>query len=199
MNPILVQLIGFAGLFCYLLSYQLKSNLKLYIAQTVGNVFFMIQFLLLGGYTGCINLALGIIRNLIVMQFGKHAWARSKIWVSVFIAIFVGAMLFTWDGWTSILPFLALATCTVAFWTDNALNIRKANLFVACPAWLIYDIIFHSYAGILNEVITITSILISIWRFGWENLGDPNSGFSGTHSEAGAAERGPDADEKDCC
>ena len=39
MNPILVQLIGFAGLFCYLLSYQLKSNLKLYIAQTVGNVF----------------------------------------------------------------------------------------------------------------------------------------------------------------
>ena len=61
---------------------------------------------------------------------------------------------------------------------DNALNIRKANLFVACPAWLIYDIIFHSYAGILNEVITITSILISIWRFGWKNLGDPNSGFS---------------------
>ena len=43
---------------------------------------------------------------------------------------------------------------------------------------LIYDIIFHSYAGILNEVITITSILISIWRFGWKNLGDPNSGFS---------------------
>ena len=178
MNPILVQLIGFAGLFSYLLSYQLKSNLKLYIAQTVGNVFFMIQFLLLGGYTGCINLALGIIRNLIVMQFGRHAWARSKIWVPVFIAIFIGAMLFTWDGPASVLPFLALATCTVAFWTDNALNIRKANLFVACPAWLIYDIIFHSYAGILNELITITSILISIWRFGWKNLGDPNSGFS---------------------
>ena len=189
MNPILVQLIGFAGLFCYLLSYQLKSNLKLYIAQTVGNVFFMIQFLLLGGYTGCINLALGIIRNLIVMQFGKHAWARSKIWVPIFIAIFVGAMLFTWDGWTSILPFLALATCTVAFWTDNALNIRKANLFVACPAWLIYDIIFHSYAGILNEVITITSILISIWRFGWKNLGDPNSGFSQKQIDSDSEQR----------
>ena len=69
MNPILIQLIGFAGLFCYLLSYQLKSNLKLYIAQSAGNIFFMVQFLLLGGYTGCINLALGFIRNMLMTQY----------------------------------------------------------------------------------------------------------------------------------
>ena len=178
MSSIIIQLSGFAGLACYLLSYQLKSNRKLCIAQCVGNVFFMIQFLLLGGYTGCINLIIGIIRNLMLTQYGKRAWVRNKIWVAIYIAAFTAVLIFTWDGWPSILPFLALAVCTVAFWTDNALNIRKANLFVACPGWLIYDIVYHSYAGLLNESITIVSILISIWRFGWKNLGDPDSGFS---------------------
>ena len=86
--------------------------------------------------------------------------------------------MYTWSGWPSLLPLAAMSTATIAFWTNNALNIRKANLFVASPAWVVYDILFLTYAGILNEVITISSILISIWRFGWKNLGDPDSGFS---------------------
>lgn len=183
MGPIVIQAIGFMGLFSYLLSYQLKSNRGLYVAQTAGNVFFLIQFVLLGGYTACFNLGLGIVRNLMLTQYGKRAWIRSKVWVAVFIAAFVVVLLFTWDGWPSVLPFLALVACTAAFWTDNARNIRIANLFVACPSWVIYDIIFHSWAGVLNETITILSILISIWRFGWKNLGDPDSGFSQKRSD----------------
>ena len=178
MNSIFIQLVGFGGLFCFLLSYQLKTNRSLYAAQCAGNGLFTIQFLLLGGYTACINLMLGIIRNLMMTQYGKCAWVRWKGWVVIFIAAFAAAMAITWDGWPSVLPFLALTACTIAFWTDNALNIRKANLFVACPSWIVYDILYHSWAGILNESITILSILISVWRFGWKNLGDPNSGFS---------------------
>ena len=177
-SAILIQLIGFVGLCCYLLSYQIKTNRGLYILQCAGNCMFLVQFLLLGGYTACINLALGMIRNLMLTQYGKQKWIRWKGWVAIFIAAYTTALAITWDGWPSLLPFIALSVCTIAFWTDNALNIRKANLFCACPAWVVYDILFHSWAGVLNECITISSILISIWRFGWNNLGDPDSGFS---------------------
>ena len=177
-NEIIAQIIGFVALLCYLLSYQLRSNRGLYLAQTAGNFLFMIQFLLLGAYSGCVNLILGILRNLLMTQYGKRKWVRSKGWVAVFIAAFAAVLVLTWDGWTSLLPFAAMTTCTVAFWTDNALNIRKANLFVACPSWIIYDVVFHSWAGVLNETITIVSIMVSVWRFGWKNLGDPDSGFS---------------------
>lgn len=178
MNEIIVQLIGFGGLACYLLSYQLKTNRGLYITQCAGNLLFMLQFLLLGGYTACINLGLGVIRNLLMTQYGKKKWVRWKGWVAIFIAAYIATLVFTWDGWPSILPFIGLTSCTIAFWTDNALNIRKANLFAASPAWIVYDVIYNSWAGVLNEAITIISVLISVWRFGWKNLGDPNSGFS---------------------
>ncbi len=175
---VIAQIIGFVALLCYLLSYQVRSNRGLYLAQTAGNFLFMVQFLLLGAYSGCANLVVGILRNLLLTQYGKHKWIRCKGWIAVFGAAHLAVLLFTWNGWTSLLPFAAMMTCTVAFWTDNALNIRKANLFVACPAWIVYDILFGAWAGLLNEMITIASILISIWRFGWNNLGDPESGFS---------------------
>ena len=37
---------------------------------------------------------------------------------------------------------------------------------------LLYDLIIHSWGGALNESITIISILVSIFRFGWKNLGE---------------------------
>lgn len=38
------------------------------------------------------------------------------------------------------------------------------------PLWIIYDVIVESWAGILDEVVTELSIIISIIRFGWNNI-----------------------------
>ena len=177
MNPVFVQLVGFAGLTAFLISYQVKTNRKLFLCQTCGNALFMLQFFLLGAYSGCLNLLIGVIRNLMASRFNDWKWVRWKGWPVIFIAGYLFVTWYTWNGWTSFLPFIGMTSCTIAFWTNNALNIRKANLFFACPAWIIYDVIFHSWAGILSESITIASILVSVWRFGWKNLGDPDSGF----------------------
>ncbi|MBQ1489426.1 MAG: YgjV family protein [Eubacterium sp.] len=176
-HDILVQLIGVGGLLCFLLSYQVKSNRSLFLAQSAGIVLFVIQFVFLGAYSGCLNLMLGVVRNLTVLKYNEWAWVRKKIVPIIFIVGFAAVTVYTWNGWTSLFPFAGMASCTIAFWTNNALNIRKANLFIASPAWIVYDVIFHSWAGVMNELVTIFSILLSIWRFGWKNLGDPNSGF----------------------
>ncbi len=178
MHEVITQLIGFGGLAAFLISFQVRSNRGLFLLQILGNLMFMLQFLLLGAYSGCLSLGIGAVRNVLASHFNEWGWTRWKGWPVIFIAAFVGVTMYTWSGWPSLLPLAAMSTATIAFWTNNALNIRKANLFVASPAWVVYDILFLTYAGILNEVITISSILISIWRFGWKNLGDPDSGFS---------------------
>ena len=43
-------------------------------------------------------------------------------------------------------------------------------MFVNSPLWIIYDVILGSWAGILDEVVTELSNIISIIRFGWNNL-----------------------------
>ena len=36
--------------------------------------------------------------------------------------------------------------------------------------WIIYDVIIGSWAGILDEIVTEISMIVSIFRYGWKNL-----------------------------
>ena len=46
---------------------------------------------------------------------------------------------------------------------------------VGSPCTLTYDLIVRSWGGALSEGIAIASILVSIWRFGWNNLAEETS------------------------
>ena len=59
---------------------------------------------------------------------------------------------------------------TIGYWTNNARNIRIANLAVNSPCMLLYDVLVKSWGGALNEAVTLVSIIISIIRFGWKAL-----------------------------
>jgi len=43
-------------------------------------------------------------------------------------------------------------------------------MLVNSPLWIIYDVIIGSWAGILDEIVTEISMIVSIFRYGWKNL-----------------------------
>lgn len=176
MNDLIIQGIGIVGVACFIISYQIKSNKALYLMQTAGTGLFCIQFVLLGAWSGCFNLMMIIIRNIMLTKSAKHEWLKWKGWVLVIIAICTVILVFTWAGPLSLLPFIAMVGSTIGYWTNNAQKIRLSNLVCASPAWLVYDVFVGSIGGVLNESITVISILISVYRYGWKNMGDPDFG-----------------------
>lgn len=80
------------------------------------------------------------------------------------------ALFFTNAGWLSLLPVIANIASTIGGYTHNAKKIRIAGMFVNSPLWIIYDILVGSWAGILDEVVSELSMIISIIRYGWKNL-----------------------------
>lgn len=111
------------------------------------------------------------------MWYDKYAWVRWKGWIAILSAVCIVILAFTWKGAISLLPFAALIASNVGYWTNNAQKIRLSNLACASPCWLIYDILVGSWGGVLNESITLGSILLSIYRYGWKAMGDPDSEF----------------------
>ena len=79
-------------------------------------------------------------------------------------------LFFTWSGWWSLLPIIANIAATIGGYTYNARKIRVVGIFINSPLWIIYDILVGSWAGILDEVVTEASMIISIYRYGWKNL-----------------------------
>lgn len=177
MHDIFIQAIGFVGVLFFILSYQIKSNKMLFLMQLLGTAMFCCQFILLGAYSGAANLIGIIVRNALLMKCREWKWVKSKWVVAVFLAFFTAAFILTWQGPVSLLPYAAMVVTTIAYWTDNAQKIRLGNLVCGSPCWLVYDALIGSWAGVLNETITLVSIFVSIWRYGWKAMGKPDSGF----------------------
>ena len=177
MNPILIQAIGFVGVLFFIISYQIKSNRMLFLLQLLGTAMFCCQFLLLGATSGAANLIGIMVRNALLIKYRDWAWVRSKWTEIIFLIFFTAAFIATWQGLISLLPYAAVVSTTIAYWIDNAQKIRLGNLACGSPCWLIYDVLIGSWAGVLNESITLGSIIVSIWRYGWKAMGSSDSGF----------------------
>ena len=80
-------------------------------------------------------------------------------------------LVITWSGWLSVLPVAANIAATVGGYTHNARKIRIAGMFINSPLWILYDIMVGSWAGILDELVSEASMLLSIVRYGWKALG----------------------------
>ena len=167
---IVVQGIGFVAVAAFILSYQIQSNRRLFLLQLVGSALFCLQFFLLNAFSGCLSLAVNILRNAMMMKYNDWKWVQQKWCPAVITALFTVILVFTWNGPVSLLAFIASVSSTFVYWTNSPRNIRLVNLFCASPCWLIYDVIVHSWGGLLSETITLISILVSIFRFGWKGL-----------------------------
>ena len=176
MPQLLVQLIGITGAAIFIFSYQIKSNKKLYFAQIFANVLFIIQFYFLGGMSGSLCTFLCVVRNALLMKVDKWKFVGQKATMVIFCLMFVAASIVTWNGIISIFPVIACVSNTIGYWTNNARYIRITSGFVCSPAWLTYDIYTRSIGGTINDSLTIISVIISIVRFGWKNLGNEDFG-----------------------
>ncbi len=172
MHDILIQVIGLIAFAMFLLSYQVRSNCGLFAMQTVGNFLFALQFYLLGGLGGAVGSLISCFRNLLLLGRKKYPILGAKFWPVLICALSLASCIYIWQSWLSILPFFSVLSATIGYWSDNALKLRMFNLCCASPCWLIYNASIHSVGGILNETFAISSILLSIYRFGFHAMAE---------------------------
>ena len=165
---LLMQAVGFMGTVLFFLSYQCKSNKKLFRVQFISYLCYTTHLLMLGAITGGISYILNTVRSFCLGS--KHAFLKGKAMCWIICILQVATVFFTWDGWLSILPVAANIASTIGGYTYNARKIRIAGIFVNSPLWIIYNIAVGSWAGILDEIISEASMILSICRYGWKNL-----------------------------
>lgn len=169
MSAVFIQGIGFVAVLFFIFSYQLRSNRMLFLCQLLGCSIFCLQFCLMGAYTGAVSLLVNILRNLLLLKIDQWDWVKSKVTMSGILLLLAVMTILTWDGWISLLPLASVGVTTVGYWTNNAQKLRLSQFF-GSPCTLLYDILIHSWGGVISESITLASIIISVIRFGWSDL-----------------------------
>ena len=170
MSPkdLFIQAIGILGTVLFFLSYQCKQNKRLFQVQFVSYLCYTTHLLLLGAVTGGISYILNTVRSFCLGS--RNRFLKGKAMCALICAMQMVTLYFTWDGWYSILPVAANIAATIGGYTYNGQKIRAVGIFINSPLWILYDIIVGSWAGILDEVVSEASMILSIFRYGWKNL-----------------------------
>ena len=163
MYDILTQVIGFAGRGRCISSFACKRSNWIVFLQVVGNGLFIVHFLTLGAYSGCINIAIAVCSNIVLLFFmnGKK-WAAWVGWRWLFCLLAVLACMVTWKDLYSLLPCISAIFFVLTNWTCRETVIRLGKIAVVGPGWIIYNFYVSSYSGVLSESFGIASALFSI-------------------------------------
>lgn len=159
---IFAQLLGLGGMYMLFSMYQQEERKSLLKRKRLADILWSAHYICLFAWAGAIPNAVGILRESIFMNEEKE-WTKAKIWPLVFIAISWTLAIITWKSALSLLPMCASTLVTLSLWVKNP-KITKLLTVPVCTAFIVYDVFVGSYAGILNESVSLVSIVISFFK-----------------------------------
>lgn len=146
--------------FFILLSRKRSNMIGLKLADDVlwsANFFFKGSI----AFTGCVQNAIAIIREIIFYFKGKKKWASSPIWLWVFILFFATMPIYTWAGVKSLIPAVASILSTLGFYFKEPHYTRIMNLFVQ-GLMIIYASLVINYFSIVCSSVMLLSAIIGL-------------------------------------
>lgn len=159
---ILIQAFGFGGILAAVIAFQCKKHKTILFWRTTNEFLFAVQYLLLGAYTGMAMNLVGCVRNIIF----AHNVERKKNnlpFIIFFCLLFIGSGIYTWQGYASIFIIVAKLITTLAYGNKNTTIVRCCVL-VTSSSWLVYNLFAGSDAGVICEILTLSSLVLGIIR-----------------------------------
>lgn len=193
LSDIIIQAIGFIGIALNIIAVQFNKHWQIVLLKTLGSGMFVIQYLLLEAWTGAAMDGVGILRNVIFIFAVKNG-KPTTLWIIFFAALTLVLGAFTFEGWISLLAITAKLLSCVSYGINNARTIRMLNL-PSSGCWLVYNGVHFSLAGILNEILVISSIIIAEIRLYYKNRekinleGEENNGIQSISERTGSTEQ----------
>ncbi len=163
-----VQLIGYGGMLCAVLSFQCRRNRNFFLWQTACGLCFALQFALLGGWSGCLSNIFAILRGIALAGGEKYhrRWVLCGLEAAFLVCFVLSVAVFAEPVWVAAILFVAQGGGTLAMWTGDGKKIRLFQFFLSSPIWLVHNTVYaFSMGGILCETFNMVSVLVSFVRF----------------------------------
>lgn len=162
------QIIGFAAVGLYLLSYQLKRRKSIVWVTCVSNALYVLQYILLGAFSGAVLDFLSAVSSFFAAKKNDAPFLRYRKWLAASNLLLIAAAgvisaVLQRDP-IELIPIAGALFQTGGLWFDNEQTIRKFGLMSA-PFWLIYNFISQAYGASLGSVLAMISVITAMVRY----------------------------------
>ena len=166
---ITAQAFGIVGLVFAIFSFQEKNNKKFFVKQALSGLMFAVNYLLIGAVAG----ALFNLTNLLRASLFKSGDRKPGKLIIVLAAYSLCVVFSIYMTRNSILQivltliiYISLEVMSYLMWLGSGKHIRYGQLFVSSPSWLVYNSFNFTLGGIICEILSIISVIVSFIRYG---------------------------------
>ena len=157
MTLIIGNTIAFIASILMVYSGIFKNKKKILFVQNIQMILLAISNLVLGGITGCIINAIGVVRN--TLCYYEKFNLIEKI---IIIVLSVGlTLIFNNMGIVGIFPLISIVVYTLFMTTKKLLYFKYLVIFTMVM-WAIYDITIKNYIAFIFDIFTIVTNIIAI-------------------------------------
>ena len=166
MFNIIVQLIGYLGVLCFIISYLNKSRKGIILFTFIARIMFVTHYILLGAFSGAMQNLVGGVASVISGKRGQKPF-DSKFMPYLIVILTLGVGILTYDkekGLICLFPVAAMIVQNIALWLKNSTLIRILTL-AGIPLWFVYNFASGSAPAMISDTLSATSLVISIVRY----------------------------------
>lgn len=165
------QILGILGMLVSIFSFQCKRNSRVFLMLGASSILFAVSYVFLGSPLSAVCNIINIIRATFAMNQKCH---NKKYWF-IISSLYIIGTIFTYEGLWSFVLLATQITGAYAMLFGDGNFLRKIQLFIISPVWLVTNIIAVdqiAVGGIICEVFTVISVIFSFVRY-------RNTGFEG--------------------
>lgn len=148
--------------------FQQKKRSRILLLKLICDILWSLHFLFLQAYSGMTISLVACVREILIYRLGTNGDKKPPFLLFVFLALNTGCVVLTWTNRWSVCSLLSGWLGTLAYW-QTAPNRIKFLCGLVCVSQTVYALGVGSRAGLINEVITMSSIVLFFLRILWEN------------------------------
>ncbi len=166
---IIGEAVGFVALVQGISIFVSLDRRKILKLKFVSDFLWVINLLCLGGYTGAMLNAIGMVREVVFLYRDRKKFASHIIWLPIFMSLAMLSPLIEFVSTGSldpvaVFPAVGSTIMVVGLYQKNSNHLRYYS-FVAMSLWLVYSISLHNISGMISNSIVLLSIIIGIVRY----------------------------------
>jgi hypothetical protein len=165
LTEIVAMIIGLVAVTVFLLSFQQKTRGKIIAFNATSRVLYIVQYILLGAFSGAVLDVLGIVASLLAGVRDNPKLKRyMKLLIPLMYIAFIVAGVFTYKSPLDLFALFAVMLHTGAFFLTDERKIRMLSL-AGSPLWLVYNLTSLAIGSAIGDALSICSIGIAIYRY----------------------------------
>lgn len=161
---VVANIIGFIALLLWVGSIQLKHKNKIMIVQMLANIFYAIQYLVLGIVSAGVMNIVSTTRYYIYYKNEQKGKTNSIILLLAFVFVISIIAKMTVVNIIDLIPIGITLLYTYITWQKNT-KIIRIGFIIGAVIWIYYNFYVGAYVAVIGNILEIISGIVAIVRF----------------------------------